>query len=111
VITDDDFAPSDSYSFYRTPRKRRESAATNCLVVGGCPPDPAMINKLEAAYRQLGLPPVIFEESDDNGAPIFGNAVEYAELMGLAPDVLPTMAEAEQWAAGQTWAGWGWGWK
>jgi hypothetical protein len=109
VITDDDFAPSDSYSFYRTPRKRRENVETNCLVVGECPPDPAMINRLEANYRQLGIAPVIFEEDGpEDGSPIFGNAVEYAELMGLPPDVLPTMAEAEQWAAERTWAGWGW---
>lgn len=108
MITDEDFQPANAYSFYRTPRKRRETMETNCLVVGECPPDPAMLNKLEASYRQLGLPPCIMEETAEDGSEVFGNAREFAQLMDLPPDVLPTMAEAEAWAAEQVWAGWGW---
>jgi hypothetical protein len=107
MIMDDEPIADMAFRFYLPPKPRaRENTETNCLCVGQPMPDPAMLNVLENQYRQLGLAPVVFEETADDGSPIFGNAVEYAELMGLPPDVLPTMEQAEEWAAGQTWAGW-----
>ena len=40
---------------------------TNCLVVSARPPSPEILNALEAQYRRQGLPPVVFEEDDENG--------------------------------------------
>jgi hypothetical protein len=108
MIMDDTPLPDLAFRFYLPPKPRaRENTETNCLCVGQPLPDPAMLNKLEANYRQLGLAPCIFEETADDGSPIFGNAVEYAGLMNLPPDApLPSMERAQQWAAEQTWAGW-----
>ena len=84
-----------------------ELANTNCLVVGACPPK-EMLCALEEQYRREGLPPVQFLETDDNGAEVFGNALEYAKLMKLPPDVLPTMEQADAWVASRRWASLEW---
>jgi hypothetical protein len=78
------------------------------LVTGARPPDPQMINMLEAQYRREGCPPLQFIESDDNGNEIFGNAAEWAAIMGLPADTFPTMEQADAWVASRRWPDWTW---
>jgi hypothetical protein len=77
------------------------------LVVPARVPDPSILNKLEEEYRRLGHPPVMFVDVDEEtGAETFGNALEFAKLMGT--DTLPTIEEADAWIDTQRWASGRW---
>jgi hypothetical protein len=45
-------------------------------------------------YQETKDVPIIFEEEDAEGRPVFANAREFADKMGLAPGILPTEAQA-----------------
>jgi hypothetical protein len=110
MIDDDD---DDSFLLFdEADELPADFVPSNCLVVGPPPPKPEMLNELEARYRREGLPPVMFIDDDDVGNPVFGNPATFAKAMGLAPDALVTMDQANDWiargiAAGR-WASWDW---
>jgi hypothetical protein len=109
MMDDDD---DDFLSFDDNSDDDGAAVPTNCLVVGPRLPNAEMLNKLEAAYRRQGCPPVIFTAVDEmNGAEIFENPDTFHRAMGRGPDEpLPTLAEAEAWVAdpARNWATFTW---
>jgi hypothetical protein len=104
----DDEPPVDlAFRFYLAPKARaRANVDTNALYVGARSPTPEMLGQLEQAYRARGCAPVIFEETDDDGMPIFGNVAMFAGLMSLPDGELPTVEQADQFIAGKQYANW-----
>jgi hypothetical protein len=105
-MTDDD-DDLDGLLFDEPDEESAAAERTNLLVVGARPPSAEMLNALEGQYRQRGIAPIVFIETDDvTGADVVGDAVTWAKRIGL--NVLPTEAQCDQWAAGQRWASWEW---
>jgi hypothetical protein len=99
---DDDFVLDDGDD------EETNAELTNSLCIGAPVPKPEMLNVLEQQYRRDGQPLVMFVETADDGSEIFGNAAEYAKAMDVPPDVVPTMAQADQWVWSRPWPRWEW---
>lgn len=106
MLDDDD--EDDGLLFDETDEDEASAERTNLLVIPARVPTPEMLSALEQQYRREGAIPCQFIEDGDDGQPFFGNALEYAKLMQLPADVLPTMDEADQWVASRTWPSWEW---
>jgi hypothetical protein len=106
MIDDDD--DLDGLLFDEIDEESAAAERTNVLVVGARPASPETVNDLEGLYRRQGLPPVIFEEDDEAGQSYLGNVSQFARLMKLPPDILPTEGQVLAWIAARRWPSFEW---